>query len=117
MRKVPIEPQTLSKSKDPSIDFHFDSQVGRPVLRSCLDFVILLIEKSDKRMLVLSSRNNHSSFGTMLLSILPRIKVVLLLFGLPQMASLCVSDQSVGNESLALVCGVPTGVGTPEVST
>ena len=97
---MPTEPHTLLKSMGPRSDFHFASHDGRPDFLSCLDLVILLIENSDRRMLVFSSRNSQDSFGTELLSSRPLMNETFELFGFPQIASLWVSFQSVGNESL-----------------
>ena len=72
----------------PKSDFHFASHDGRPVFLSCLDLVILLIENSDKRMLVFSSRKSQDSFGTELPSNRPLIKGTFEIFEFPQMASL-----------------------------
>ena len=97
---MPTEPHTLLKSMGPRSDFHFASHDGRPDFLSCLDLVILLIENSDRRMLGFSSRNSQDSFGTELLSSRPLMNETFELFGFPQIASLWVSFQSVGNESL-----------------
>ena len=85
---MPIEPHTVLKSMGPKSDFHFASHYGRPVFLSCLDWVILLIDNSDSRMLVFSSGKSQDSFGTELPSNRPLMKGILELFGFPQVASL-----------------------------
>ena len=75
------------------------------------------MEKSESRIGSFSSRKSQWFSGGKEVESFPRMKVCLEPLGFPHSASLSVSFHEVGNESRSEVWGVPTLVGTPEVST